>query len=115
MSEEDDICSREFPRADINLKAQYGSAESFLDSYMKQVGQGGLFIEHEEPPPMGSELEVSFNLPDNPAMIKAKGEVVWRMTTHSELFAKGVGLKFTEICDEDRERIGLFVENNSDD
>lgn len=116
MSEEEDYSAvREFPRLTLKLKAEYRTAESFMESYMKQVGQGGLFIEHKDPPQMGSELEVNFNLPGDSKMIHAKGKVVWRMTTHSELFAKGVGLKFTEISDEDRKRIGAFVESHSYD
>ena len=115
MSEEDQIAKREFPRATVEIKAEYSSAECFMESYMKQVGQGGLFIEHNDPPEMGAEIEVNFNLPGDSKMIHAKGRVVWRMTTHSDIFAKGVGLKFTEISDEDCKRIGDFVNRFADE
>lgn len=115
MSEEDHVARREFPRATVEIKAEYNSAECFMESYMKQVGQGGLFIEHKDPPEMGTELEVNFNLPGDSKMIHAKGKVVWRMTTHSDIFAKGVGLKFTEISEEACKRIGDFVDRHDDE
>lgn len=111
---EDFESKREFPRALCDIKAEYRTTESFLGAYMKQVGLGGLFIENDDPPPMGEEIELSFSLPDDTHIIKAKGKVVWRMMnpTH-DVFAKGVGVKFIEISDKDKKKISDFVESHN--
>ncbi len=110
MADEHD---RAFPRATVDIKAEYKSAENFIESYMRQVGEGGLFIEQEDPAPMNSEIELSFNLPGDPHVIAVRAKVVWRMT-HAvhDIFARGVGVKFVEISDEDRKRIGEFVKKH---
>jgi len=111
----DDTPKREFPRATCEIRAEYRSAENFIESYMRQVSQGGLFIEQDDPAPMGAEIDLSFNLPGDSHLIKAKGKVVWRMINPKhDIFEKGVGVKFLEISDADRKKIGDYVKENSD-
>lgn len=112
MSEEERK-KRDFPRTHCEIKMEYRTAESFMEAYMMQVGKGGLFIRHDNPPMLGDEVEVSFSLPGDAKSIKARGKVVWRMENpYHEVFDKGVGVKFTDISDEARAKIGTFVDHH---
>lgn len=104
---------REFKRAHCEIKMEYRTAESFMEAYMMQVGKGGLFIQYDDPLPMGTEITVSFNLPGDPDVIMAKGRVVWRMENpHHDVFDIGMGIKFTDISATDRLKIDNFVKSH---
>jgi DNA-binding NarL/FixJ family response regulator len=93
---------------------------------ISSIGFGGVFIP-VSPNEMTEDLEVGglvsfdFNLNDDAPSISAKGEVVWKRENQNpqqtndvggETLAPGIGVKFVDISDMDRERVRDYVRLN---
>ena len=75
------------------------------------ISQDGILFEAEGAPPPGSEIRLLFRLPNLPqtiAPIEAEGVVIRLGSQHR------VGVRFTRLSPEDRQRIGSFVLRQSD-
>jgi len=78
------------------------------------VSGGGMFLITQDPFPPQTKLRISFNLPNDPDPIEATGEVVWRRTEREAPERQpGMGIRFVEIDQGDRERIRSFVRRQS--
>ena len=100
--------SRAHPRAPLAIKIRCTTPEGkHFDSLTGGIGGGGLFIESSSPLAPGTELAVEFALPDRPAdKYKAKARVAWtRAKTERYLLFPGMGVQFTEINEEARDRL----------
>lgn len=87
------------------LDVVYSSASPPIEARLEDLSETGMFIETSHPLEVGAELEFWINLPgdetDRP--VSGKAEVIWSDK------AVGVGVHFTEISEEDRERVKWFV------
>jgi uncharacterized protein (TIGR02266 family) len=91
---------------------QYRVQESLFKAYSYTLSEGGLYIRTTRPMPCGTELEVTFNLPDSSERIRAKAEVVHvHEQVDFHLYPPGMGVRFTEISREDAERIRAHIED----
>lgn len=100
--------ARAHPRAPLAVKVRYMTPEGKqFDSLTGGIGGGGLFIESSAPLPPGTEIELEFSLPDRPAeRLKAKAKVCWaRSKPERFLLFPGMGIQFTDIPPEARQRI----------
>lgn len=91
---------RSSARAPVALRVAYGTRHHDEGvSVTRDIGAGGLFIETARPFPAGTELSVSFVLPDPPfERISAKARVAWvRHTAERCLLLPGMGLQFVDI------------------
>lgn len=105
--------SRAYPRAPLAIKVHCRTEDgNRFESLTGGIGGGGLFIETSSPLAPGSEMELEFSLPDQPAeRISAKAKVVWRRNKVERLLMfPGMGIQFTEITDEARAQIVSLVE-----
>ena len=70
------------------------------------ISGGGLFIENDVPLPIGTKLSMELLLPDTTAdWLVAKGVVAWVCPMSDQYtFSPGMGIRFTEITEEVRER-----------
>ncbi|MDP1756554.1 MAG: PilZ domain-containing protein, partial [Pseudohongiella sp.] len=75
------------------------------------IGGGGLFIESTTPLPVGTKLAMDFSLPEQPSeWIQAKGVVAWVCPKADQYtFSPGMGVRFTDIQPEARDRILAIV------
>jgi uncharacterized protein (TIGR02266 family) len=75
------------------------------------VGGGGLFIESTAPMAIGTELTVSFALPDRSVeWLEAKGKVAWVCPKADQYtFFPGMGVRFTTVAPDTRARMLEFV------
>ena len=75
------------------------------------IGGGGLFIESTAPLPVGTKLAMEFSLPEQPVeWIPAKGVVAWVCPKADQYtFSPGMGVRFSDIAPEARERIHAIV------
>jgi type IV pilus assembly protein PilZ len=111
----DDDCyvnARDFPRAPLAVKVRCTTPEGKqFDSLTGGLGGGGLFIENSAPLPPGTELDVEFSLPDRPSeRLTAKAKVAWvRNKPERYLLFPGMGVQFTEIASQDRDRLDELV------
>jgi CheY-like chemotaxis protein len=72
------------------------------------ISLSGLLIEIETPLSIGRVMDLEFFLPEELAVVKAKGRVI-RRAMELDLFHPAYGIRFTEVSDEDRARIDAYV------
>jgi hypothetical protein len=61
-----------------------------FDGISRDVGLGGMFLETEEPLPVGSELSVSFRLSHAPTPVDLRAVVRWSTD-------EGIGVQFLRL------------------
>ncbi|MBI3356069.1 MAG: PilZ domain-containing protein [Nitrospirae bacterium] len=99
---------RSEPRISLAFRVRYNTPEGpRFESRAGGIGGGGLFIESQAPLPMGTKLAMEFSLPEKPSeWLPAKGMVAWVCPKADQYtFSPGMGVRFTEITQEVRQRI----------
>lgn len=99
---------RSEPRISLAFRVRYNTPEGQqFESRAGGIGGGGLFIESQSPLPVGTNLVMEFSLPEKPMeWLSAKGIVAWVCPKSDQYtFSPGMGVRFTEVTSEIRERI----------
>lgn len=105
---------RSEPRISLTFRVRYHSPEGpRFESRAGGIGGGGLFIESQTPLPVGTRLAIEFSLPEkSEEWMSAKGTVVWVCPKADQYtFSPGMGVRFTEIASDVRERIHELVKS----
>jgi len=100
------------PRVTLTAKVRYLAPDgSHVESRATGVGGGGLFIESTRPLAIGTELTVSFSLPDRPGeWMEGKGRIAWVCPKPDQYtFFPGMGVRFTAVASDTRARLLEFV------
>ncbi|MFH1018719.1 MAG: PilZ domain-containing protein [Pseudomonadota bacterium] len=102
-------------RREIELNVDLATYGKYYLSKLKNISIGGAFLLARELPPVGSEVKVRFRLPDEETAIEASGNVVWTYLQEGtrEPNSTGMGIRFADLKDEDRDRIARFIEISS--
>ncbi|MBN1808556.1 MAG: PilZ domain-containing protein [Planctomycetes bacterium] len=79
-----------------------------IETTTKNLGEGGLFVEMDNPPPKGTIVEVEFTPPHGQHPISTLGIVRW---STKEPPAAGAGIKFAPVNEKDREHLINLVKN----
>lgn len=102
------------PRISLAFRVRYNSPEGpTIESRAGGIGGGGLFIESQTPLPVGTRLAMEFSIPEQPEeWIPAKGTVAWVCPKADQYtFSPGMGVRFTEIAEDVRDRIHVLVKS----
>lgn len=78
-----------------------------LQMQVRNVSTGGLFIDTLYPFPVGSLVEIDFNLPGDKGQVHAKCVVRW---TQSEGDVRGMGVEFMEVSTASRSVIQGYIQ-----
>lgn len=100
------------PRVSLTAKVRYLAPDGTqIESRATGVGGGGLFIESTRPLAIGTEVTVSFSLPDRPGeWMEGKGRVAWVCPKPDQYtFFPGMGVRFTAVASDTRARLLEFV------
>jgi uncharacterized protein (TIGR02266 family) len=102
---------RKYPRLAMGVHVKYLDHEGHVsDAVASVIGAGGLFIDKFNPLPKGTDTHLEFSLPASQKIIAAQAKVVWNRKNFVEKYLyPGMGIKFTEISEEDRTEIMDFV------
>jgi hypothetical protein len=92
---------RLLPRAPIATQVQCENCTSL--AFARDLSLGGMFIEVDPQPPVGTRLKVRFNLDDGRTVISAIGHVAY----HVEKM--GIGIQFTEASPEAYDAIESYL------
>jgi type IV pilus assembly protein PilZ len=108
-TEEDAAERRRFVRMPKKFKLVYSTSKAFVDNYLSNIGQGGIFIPTNAPLDTGTQCIVKILLPDGKDEIEVFCEVVWQqkedvVTSEGKSLA-GMGVKFLNLSPEGKERI----------
>ena len=105
---------RSEPRISLAFRVRYNSPEGpRFESRAGGIGGGGLFIESQSPLPVGTRLAMEFSLPEkSEEWMPAKGTVAWVCPKADQYtFSPGMGVRFTEIAEDVRDRIHELVKS----
>jgi len=105
---------RSEPRISLVFRVRYNTPEGQrFESRAGGIGGGGLFIESLAPLPVGTKLAMEFSLPEKPTeWLPAKGIVAWVCPKADQYtFSPGMGVRFTEVNPEIRDRILELVKS----
>jgi type IV pilus assembly protein PilZ len=106
--------TRNEPRVTLTFRVKYTTPQGqLLESRAGGIGGGGLFIESVSPLPIGTTLALEFSLPEEPEKwLPAKGLVAWVCPKADQYtFSPGMGVRFTEIDQEIRNRVLELVKS----
>ena len=106
-SSDSEIRKRNYPRAPLALKIQYGMpSASSKEGFTGTIGGGGVFVETVNPLPAGSSVVLDFSLPGRAGQVRIEGLVVWvRSGFETKEMGPGMGVQFKKVAEEDREKI----------
>ncbi|WP_230384242.1 pilus assembly protein PilZ [Piscirickettsia salmonis] len=79
--------------AGMRVTLHYATTADLISAYLPFIQQGALFVAMTDVLPMGTELELKLQLPDQ-SMTVVFGRVVWRVPVVTEMFDHvGVGVQ----------------------
>ncbi len=102
---------RKHPRIKLITKVTHLSGDFFHYYYSRDLSVGGIFLETQEPFPVGTEVKLEFPLPEVSDRLIVKGKVV-RVVEHAEEGPgpyPGMGVEFVEMNEEANAQIADFV------
>lgn len=79
------------------------------------ISARGMFIITEQPPGIGSKIDLKFQLPGTSSPLDLNGEVLWN-TIHfgKGLRVRGFGLQFIQVNDNTVDQIARYIEERMD-
>jgi uncharacterized protein (TIGR02266 family) len=95
---------RNSSRAPWLADLEFAEDAQFFTGLSLDISEGGLFVATYTPIPIGTRLVLCFELPDGTS-VEARGEVRWVRPEAMDGERPGVGIKFTELPPDVRERI----------
>jgi len=87
---------RRQPRLPIKLEVEYRTAGAFLVSYSVNLSKGGVFLETATPLPVGSQLQLAFEVPGAGAL-EVTGIVAWVRQNSFDGLPDGMGISFENL------------------
>ena len=90
---------REHSRFHVDLDVTVGSDHNFYAGFAENLSAGGVFIATHKLKPVGSQIELTINLPDG-VQLRAIGDVRWiRVFNEQSDTPPGMGVRFTDLAD----------------
>jgi uncharacterized protein (TIGR02266 family) len=101
---------RSVQRFSIETEIGFQSDSNFYTGFTEDVSEGGLFVATYDRKPIGSKLCVNFTLPDG-HLVSTEGTVRWVRDYNQSTpnLTPGMGVQFTGLAGEDRDRINGFL------
>ncbi len=101
---------REDPRAEMELDVGLEGENTFFTGRTGDLSKGGLFVATDNPMPVGTELLLSFVLPDR-YRVRAEGVVAWVRAPRYRPDAPpaGMGVRFLRLTPRDQHAIEHFL------
>jgi uncharacterized protein (TIGR02266 family) len=102
---------RQVQRVAIEADIGFQSDNNFFTGFSEDISTGGIFIATFDDRPIGSKMTINFTLPDG-HLVSALGVVRWirEYNTTTPDTQPGMGVQFTALADDDRDRINSFLE-----
>lgn len=105
---EDDRSTQRIP---IQLLVDYKSNGNYLFDFCKDLGTGGIFIETNNPLNQGSNVDLTFTIPDSKETLHAVGTVIWvqQPVVGRQDLTPGMGVQFADFSTTQRKVLEEFV------
>jgi type IV pilus assembly protein PilZ len=99
---------RKTPRTPVVVRVTYCNVDVLFSEFARNINEGGLFIETENPPALDTHVSLQFELPGSEEPIQTEGRVVWISSGEDEE-PPGMGVGFEGLSPEARTRINELV------
>lgn len=99
-------------RVYLETHVGFESENNFYTGFTEDISEGGLFLATHNLLPMGTEIDLSFQLPDE-SIVNILGRVRWVREPRSwedQETQPGMGIQFEDVTPETRDAIQMFVE-----
>jgi uncharacterized protein (TIGR02266 family) len=98
---------RVYKRVPLDIWVEQQKDQDLYFQRSANLSVGGIYLEKTVPHPQGTIVTLSFTLPGDSQPIKTRGQIVNIPQKRNEL---GMGIKFIELSQEDKERIERFIQ-----
>ena len=99
---------RRYERADLLVRVDYKTVDELFSEFARNINEGGLFVETDAPPEVGSSVALQFQIPGSEEPIQVMGRVV-RVTRGDGDEAPGMGIEFENLDNQSRDLINELV------
>jgi uncharacterized protein (TIGR02266 family) len=107
-SVETSVERRRSPRSPLVVRVSYSTVDALFSEFTRNINEGGLFIETENPPAPDTRVALQFQLPGGEQPIQARGRVTW-VRGRSPEGPPGMGVEFEHLGSEARLCIDALV------
>ena len=99
---------RRHDRVPLKIPVDYTSVDAFFSEFSANINEGGMFVEIEEPPELGTVVQLQFSLPGGEQDVQVEGRIAWISDGKDESVA-GVGIEFQNLRPDVCETINSVV------
>ena len=99
---------RRSPRAEVLVRIDYKTVDELFADFARNVNEGGLFVETENPLAIDTVVSMQFQIPGSEEPVRASGRVV-RTTEGGAACPRGMVIQFDNLDEESRRRIDELV------
>ena len=99
---------RSSPRVDLIVRVHYATVDEIFSDFTRDINEGGLFVETENPLSVGSRIALQFRLPGGWGGVETRGRVV-RVSPRGGGLSGGMAVEFDDLSDPDRERLNRII------
>ena len=99
---------RKSERTDVVVRVDYQTVDELFSEFVRNINDGGLFVESEAPPPPGTPVDLQFTLPGSEDPLEVRAHVV-RASAGEAGEPRGMGLEFEHLDGPARQRINELV------
>jgi len=101
---------RRSSRVDLVVRVDYKTVDELFSEFARNINEGGLYVETDSPPQLGSSVALQFKVPGGEDPIQVMGRVV-RISEGEIGEPPGMGIEFDDLNGQSRELINELVRN----
>ncbi len=87
---------RRSDRVELIVRVDYKTVDELFSEFARNINEGGLFVETDTPPEVGSSVALQFQIPGSDEPIRVMGRVV-RARENDPNEVPGMGIEFENL------------------
>src|SRR5688572_12293665 len=99
---------RRSERAPVVVRIEYATVDALFSDFTRNINEGGIFVETDEPIPLDQKVELKLRLPGSSELVHVSGRVV-RIEQTTATSAGGIAIEFEQLDANARELINGAV------
>lgn len=99
---------RRSERAPVVVRIEYATVDALFSDFTRNINEGGIFVETDEPIPLDEKVELKLRLPGSSELVHVTGRVV-RIEPNTPSAAGGIAIEFEQLDADARELINAAV------
>jgi len=106
----EDVERRRSDRVELLVRVDYKTVDELFSEFARNINEGGVFVETDNPPEVGSSVALQFQIPGSNEPIQVMGRVV-RLSTDDPSEGPGMGIEFEDLNSQSRDLINDLIRN----